>query len=136
MSHRVPPKPPHYDTAGPGHCRYCGTVVLNKKGVQNLRSRWHPECVKEYRLIYWPTSTRRAVWNRDQGACAACGVISPRRGGHWHVDHRKPLIEAQGDLSFWKLPNLQTLCQPCHHQKTAREAGERAAKRREKKAPK
>lgn len=134
MSHRLPPKPRFYDIALPGQCRYCGGDVLNRKGERNPRSRWHPACVEEYRLIYWPTTTRRAVWNRDKGVCAGCGVVCQRRGGHWHVDHRKPLIEARGDLSYWRLDNLQTLCVSCHQAKTAAEAAERAARRRAAKA--
>jgi 5-methylcytosine-specific restriction endonuclease McrA len=50
------------------------------------------------------------------------------------MDHIKPLIEAQGDLSFWQMGNLQTLCHPCHTAKTSSEATERAAKRRAAKA--
>jgi 5-methylcytosine-specific restriction endonuclease McrA len=46
------------------------------------------------------------------------------------MDHIKPLIAANGDISYWQLPNLQTLCTPCHTAKTSQEATERAAKRK------
>jgi 5-methylcytosine-specific restriction endonuclease McrA len=46
------------------------------------------------------------------------------------MDHIVPLIQANGDLQYWRLPNLQTLCTPCHTIKTSREATERAAARR------
>ncbi len=130
MKHRIPPKPIHYDTAEPGQCRFCGEDVLNRKGVKNLRANWHKPCVAEYKILYWPSATRRAVWNRDHGKCAACGIVNPRRGAKWHVDHRIPLIEAEGDISKWRLDNLDTLCLPCHHAKTAAEATARAAARR------
>jgi 5-methylcytosine-specific restriction endonuclease McrA len=47
------------------------------------------------------------------------------------VDHILPLIEAQGDLDYWRLPNLATLCVPCHIKKTSREATDRAQRRRD-----
>lgn len=133
MFHRIPPKPLHYDKAGPGQCRYCGDTVLGKQGKPKTRPSWHEKCVVEYRVIYWPSSTRRAVWERDKGKCADCGIVSPWRGAYWHVDHKKPLVEARGDLSYWKLPNLQTLCVPCHKKKTGAEATSRALTAKSKK---
>lgn len=47
------------------------------------------------------------------------------------MDHIRPLFENQsGDLSFWKLDNLATLCLECHRQKCAAEAATRAAERK------
>lgn len=130
-THRVPPKPPHFDAAPEGTCRWCNVEIgLTKKGKPS-RSRWHPACVKEYKLLFWPTATRQAVWRRDKGKCNVCGVQCDRKGANgWDLDHIKPLIEAQGDLSFWQLGNLQTLCKPCHKSKTSNEATKRAAERR------
>jgi 5-methylcytosine-specific restriction endonuclease McrA len=34
--------------------------------------------------------------------------------GAWQHDHIRPLIEANGDISYWGLDNCQTLCTPCH----------------------
>lgn len=129
MKHRTPPKSPYYDTATPGQCRQCGGEILNKKGELNKRARWHSKCVKEYKLLHWPQVTRRAVYKRDKGICAHCGKQA-KRGQRWDMDHIKPLVESNGDLSYWKLPNLQTLCPSCHIQKTSKEATSRATSRR------
>lgn len=35
--------------------------------------------------------------------------------GHlWQADHIRPLLDANGDIEFYLLANLQTLCTPCH----------------------
>jgi 5-methylcytosine-specific restriction endonuclease McrA len=131
MDHRLPPKPPFYNSAKPGHCRVCGLVILNKAQRTNVRASWHPRCLLDYKLIHWPAVTRRAVWSRDHGKCAICGGQCARRGADgWHMDHIKPLIEAQGQLDYWRLPNLQTTCMPCHYKKTGLEATARAIMRR------
>ena len=83
--------------------------------------------MEEYKLIYWPRETRKAVWDRDRGSCAGCGTKCGKRG--WDMDHVKPLIEAQGNIEYWKLPNLQTLCWACHKKKTGSEAKARAEAR-------
>lgn len=49
----------------------------------------------------------------------------------WHVDHKVPLWKVRHmppveRLEYWRLPNLQTLCDPCHKRKTAAEAAERS----------
>jgi 5-methylcytosine-specific restriction endonuclease McrA len=46
------------------------------------------------------------------------------------MDHIKPLIEAQGNLDYWRLTNLQTLCHDCHKKKTGAEATARAVARK------
>lgn len=132
MEHRNPPKPAHYDTAPKGTCRWCGLPILNKKGELSTRAHWHPKCVNDYKLIHWPAVTRKAVFRRDRGLCKSCGHQCSKSGKDvWHMDHITPLIESQGDLKFWKLPNLQTLCQRCHTAKTSREATARAESRRQ-----
>jgi 5-methylcytosine-specific restriction endonuclease McrA len=130
MSHRKPHKPIFYDQRVPGQCRYCGGEILDKKGQRSKRAMWHPACVAEYKLIHFPGDTRRAVFKRDKGKCAKCGVVTRYLRGAWDMDHIKPLIEAQGNLDYWRLPNLQTLCSPCHTAKTSAEATARAAARR------
>ncbi len=126
--YRKPPKPQYYDDAPKGDCRYCGKPIYKKDGRINLRASWHKDCVEEYKIIYWPKETRKAVWNRDRGTCADCGVKCGKKG--WDMDHRKPLIEAKGDISYWQMPNLQTLCHQCHKKKTGSEAANRAEARR------
>jgi DNA-directed RNA polymerase subunit RPC12/RpoP len=73
MDHRKPPKPPFYDTYDYGQCRYCGKEILDKKGKRSKRALWHPACVAEYKLIHFPSETRKAVYKRDKGKCAKCG---------------------------------------------------------------
>jgi 5-methylcytosine-specific restriction endonuclease McrA len=50
----------------------------------------------------------------------------PRRS-LWELDHKIPLI----DGGTHDLSNLQTLCVPCHREKSAREHSERAVRIRE-----
>ena len=38
------------------------------------------------------------------------------------------------DFTYWELDNLQTLCSPCHHEKSGKESTGRAVKRKTKKA--
>lgn len=130
-SHRIPPKPDWFETTPPGTCRWCNEEVgLTPKGKPS-KSRWHQTCLTEYKLIFWPGATRRAVWKRDTGRCAKCSHICEKKGiDGWHMDHIVPLIESNGDIKYWTLPNLQTLCKRCHAEKTSREATERAKKRR------
>ena len=127
VSHRKPPLPEGWESPTPGTCKWCGLPIPDKNGKKS-RATWHEACVLAYKLIHWPSVTRRAVWRRDHGRCRSCGVICPR-GSHWHVDHIQPLIQANGDISFWKMPNLQTLCLACHNKKTSLESKARAKAR-------
>ena len=129
--HRVPPKPAHFDTAPEGTCRWCNEKIGLTKTGRESKSRWHPKCVTEYKMLFHPSTTRREVWRRDKGVCRGCGAVCARKGApKWHMDHIIPLIQAKGELKYWRLPNLQTLCTPCHSVKTSREATERAVQRR------
>lgn len=128
---------------------------MTKDGKSDTRRNWHPECVHTYKLS-WPEYARAHVWKRDHGRCAACGEIRegvkrgrtlhpwlPRNadfnalvevgpycdfeiGPVWDLDHIVPLKDGGAHT----LENMQTLCQPCHKAKTAREAGERARRKR------
>jgi 5-methylcytosine-specific restriction endonuclease McrA len=138
--HRVPPKPPHYYDNQKGYCRMCGEVVKTFSGKLNKRARWHTECVRKYNTIYNPSETRKILWKRDRGKCVNCKNVMSKRSRtkdlKWHVDHIRPLYEQKGlkfeqlDLSYWEEDNLQTLCQPCHVAKSAKEAAERADMRK------
>lgn len=110
--HRVPPKPEHYASMKPGRCRMCGDPVM-EGGVVNNRKRWHPNCLARWKIMNQPAETRRYLFRRDKGACACCGLITPR----WQADHIVPLRHAYSP-EHWTLTNLQTLCQPCHVKKT------------------
>jgi hypothetical protein len=130
VEHRQPPKPLNWDNPQKGTCRFCNLPVLKEDGTLNTRSHWHPICVVDYQMIHWPGVTRKAVWMRDEGKCAICGFRCQRRNNGWHLDHIRPLIESNGDIRFWQMDNLQTLCKTCHIAKTSREATERATARR------
>lgn len=116
-----------------GICRWCD-------GPCDPKRQWHPACVVEFKIVAWPSEARLATWNRDKGICARCrkdscanlrvyladkgrfqqaidNYVSRQSGDLWQHDHIRPLVEARGDLSFWRLDNIQTLCTPCHKQK-------------------
>lgn len=63
-----------------------------------------------------PADARKAVLRRDRFTCQDCGHCD--RQGHFEVDHKKPLFEADGDPTYWQLPNLVLLCPACHKRKT------------------
>ena len=73
-------------------------------------------------IIYHSGEARKHIWLRDKGKCKSCGKQCTRRG--WDLDHIKPLMEQKGktekqlDWSYYWLDNMQTLCKPCHKEKT------------------
>lgn len=127
MDHRTPPKPESYLNPKKGYCKWCSKEILNKKGELNLRAYWHKDCVHEYKMIYWVQYTKKIIYKRDKGVCSSCGCQSKK---WWHLDHIKPLIESNGEMSFWEPDNLQTLCKKCHIKKTSIENTERAILKR------
>ena len=58
----------------------------------------------------------RAGWLRKHPWCAGC---APRLVPATRVDHIEP---HRGDMAkFWNSANWQSLCEPCHNSKSARE---------------
>lgn len=126
-----------------GKCRWCGDPV-NEPG----RKVWHSACEEEFRIIIDPGYARVALERRDRGICSGCGEdwsqrFRFRKGSEyhdhtdviwislWHNDHKIPLhrakdLEPLQRLEYFNLANMVTLCEPCHLQKTADEATERA----------
>lgn len=45
----------------------------------------------------------------------------------WQHDHIRPLVEAHGDLAYWKMENVQTLCSACHIEKGREDNARRRA---------
>lgn len=151
--HRRPAIP--FSEAARGTCRWCGEEILYESGPHrgelNRRRRWHPHCLKLYEASD-PREARRLVRKRDRGHCAACGLDTnalkrslrgrgrtralrergfvPRRS-LWELDHIVPLIDGGGH----ELSNLQTLCTPCHKEKTAEEARKRAKRPKQNRDP-
>jgi hypothetical protein len=78
---RRPPLP-HWD-APKGACRWCGDAVLKPDGAPNPRRRWHDDCVTAYRIACFSGDMREAVFARDGGFCAACGL---------HFLHAAPVV--------------------------------------------
>jgi 5-methylcytosine-specific restriction endonuclease McrA len=95
-------------------------------GRIKTRANWHKSCVQEYKILYWPSETTKFIRKRDRGICAKCGTKTK----NWQVDHIKPLIEAKGNIDYWKSENLQTLCVDCHKEKTSFESTQRAKMRK------
>jgi 5-methylcytosine-specific restriction endonuclease McrA len=148
-AHRRPEIP--FSDADRGTCRWCGESILHergpKRGEVNRRRRWHPKCVRAYNATD-PRVLRRRIKKRDRGICAKCGLDTeavrrkvrgpgrtqklrslgfvPRRS-LWDLDHTLPLI----DGGTHEETNLQTLCAPCHREKSAGEARMRAQARRD-----
>jgi 5-methylcytosine-specific restriction endonuclease McrA len=106
----------------PGHCRWCGVVILKKDGSgPNLRRSWCGQtCVTQYLLRSDPKVMRQHVFFRDQGKCSGCGRVWRYMSDPWQADHVEPLFMAFGDWSYWEPEIVQILCtDPCHKTKSA-----------------
>ena len=118
---RKPPKPNSYYVQEKGICRWCGKKIIENK-VHKTRKTWHQDCATDYMIIFHSTEARKHIWKRDKGKCNGCGKQCTRRG--WDLDHIKPLLEQKGlkedelDWTYYGLENMQTLCRPCHREKT------------------
>jgi len=84
---------------------------------------WGPHQIR-HKVSRWQPKREQAARNRMQR------MGKGWRGGAWQHDHIRPLIEANGDPSFWALENIQTLCGHCHVEK-GREDNARRRKMKE-----
>lgn len=108
-------------------CTWC------HKEVPIGRRTWcSGECVDQYRMATDWQYLSRKVYERDKAICQSCGVDTKeipykkwRRRAH-DIDHIIPV--EHGGKSV--MENLQTLCVSCHRAKTAKQAREKAIKRR------
>ena len=125
---RLPPKPDSYYVQKKGICRWCGKKIIENK-KHNTRKTWHQDCATDYMIIYHSTEARKHIWKRDKGKCNGCGKQCTRRG--WDLDHVRPLLEQKGlkedelDWTYYGLDNMQTLCRPCHREKTNKDIKKR-----------
>jgi HNH endonuclease len=139
-----------------GMCRLCAAPILSADGTVNRRRRWHQLC-SDYYTIVTHSEFALGVFRRLDGRlrCYACGYTrhegscrwegepeqladaGRRSGDHdgpcivgehraFEIDHIVPLRDG-GAHGF---TNMQPLCVPCHREKTAHEATERAYRRR------
>ena len=129
MSYRDHPHLPHED-ASPGFCRWCGEEILRKNGTISLGRKLHDgECRWNFRAAGYGL-VRWAVFHRDKGVCAVCGLTDPNENGDWEADHIYPLwlVDRSSPEAWrcWALENLQTLCAEHHTEKSRSEARARA----------
>lgn len=124
-----------YKNTPPAVCRLCEQPIVKDDGTPNTRRRWHPECADRYMFHTSNAAVRHAVFARDRGVCAVCGVdgsvrvrtpianayrrVAVRSG--WDADHIVPLAEGGAH----ELANLQTLCLEHHKAKTREQAARR-----------
>lgn len=135
------------DAEGRPLCRWCGIVVKPPR-----RSWCSQACVDEFLMRSSAETMRRHMFRRDKGICVACGCDTEklqrvlrlvrfsgserwrlfRKLGFnegralWEADH---IIEVcNGGETH--LDNMQTLCVPCHKQKTRKMHADRARARR------
>jgi hypothetical protein len=70
-----------------------------------------------------PRTVKAAVWQRDGGRCAHCGITdaesAARTGVHLHYDHVVPFSRNGTDT----VNNIQLLCEPCNLSKGNRYVG-------------
>lgn len=110
----------HVEGRDAGVCLFCGCDTEKMRrvaGFANLsgRVRWSPA---------------QYAWRRGPGQdwLASLGFTASR--SLWDADH----IHARADGGRDHPDNLRTLCVPCHKVRTARQAADRAAARRDAKA--
>ncbi len=130
--HRLPPL---HDV--PGECRLCRQAVPPSR--DGKPRAWHyrkgePNCWQEYKLMTRHGLAKQALARTRGNACEQCHVKGKTRSAKWlHLDHIEPLIESANDedrLRFFRLDNLQLLCEDCHKAKTSAENSQRAAQRK------
>ena len=64
-----------------GRCCWCGSSPL-PKGRQSWCS---DRCVNDYLLVSSPSHIRKAVYRRDKGICAICGVNATKEYRKWQA---------------------------------------------------
>lgn len=114
------------DPCPPRRRSFCsgGGVALTyergeRRGYLTIRestwNRWG--CVEEWSVRNDPKFLRAVVFARDRGVCAGCGLDCLASARPWQADHVEPLHRGGSGA----LDNVQTLCEPCHEEKSAAE---------------
>ena len=78
-----------------------------------------------------PYRLQQACFLRDNWTCQACGYTGRQHKGDLHADH----IHNRATGGTDELPNLMTLCVPCHHAKTRQETQEGRERRQRRRPP-
>lgn len=117
-NHRQAPRPTSWNCSR-GYCRFCGEPII-EDGKQNNRKHWHQSCADTWRRMNNPSESKKIVFHRERGKCQGENCkYSSLDIKDFDLDHIKPLIESNGDMTYWMLGNLQLLCKRCHKTKTA-----------------
>ena len=136
MNHRRPPLPESWNDER-GFCRWCGRCIVGQDGRPLWRRRWHPECVAEYRFLFWPAETSTQLCNLRGEICEDCGQNLAYTAREVH--HIVPLLSYphcdQDPYAAWREGNLILLCHDCH-QKAHRDIRYLAKYRNPKNRPK
>jgi ribosomal protein L44E len=112
-TYRLPPWPKFWE-AERGTCRFCGEEII-ENGKPNRRKRWHKVCGDLWFLMNNPNAMRKHILKRDDYQCVECGNSDKN---NIQADHKKPLIEANGDYQYYHPDNVRILCTDCHQKKT------------------
>jgi 5-methylcytosine-specific restriction protein A len=88
-----------------------GRCLNTKPCVTHGRKAWSDSARNRRRPGNWKR-IRGIVIRRDGFACVKCGSLGPLE-----VDHILPVAKG----GSWEPTNLQTLCSPCHKEKTLAE---------------
>lgn len=133
-----------FPIGAPGTCRFC-RGCFSSSAYRNFCGH---DCLKLFRMYCTGSGLREAVFDRDKGVCAVCGLdctaltrrlakmtpagraslsrrlrIAARSKSYWQADHRVPVREGGGTCG---LNNLQTLCVWCHRVKSEADKRHRA----------
>lgn len=124
-----------------GVCGVCGRDCAAQERLaigQRHLDQWLGGRAAEDRFGDWfrqrrdGTEQSARVWLRQELEALRRERGWPKSGeSWWQADHIRPLVDGGGlDLAYFAAENLMTLCCACHKAKTAREAAERAARRK------
>ena len=133
------------DEQGRPLCRFCDRRVKYPR-----RTFCSDKCVHDYKICTDPATARKAVFKRDQGVCARCSLdtekllskvisrasksrfgdelmfrfervykfVTANNDSYWENDHIVPVAKGGAKLG---LKNMQTLCIPCHRNKSVKD---------------
>lgn len=106
-----------FPQVNPDECRVCREEVVD--GRWNYCSTRCKDIARAVQKMFIWEVVREQILERDDYTCRTCGYSTEAEQNSerdLHVDHIEPL--AEGGHPFDE-ENLQTLCEACHHQKTA-----------------